>query len=152
MHVLEPATQEVVVILADSSYPLLNLMWTFLIFFAFVIWFMLLFRVFGDLFRRDDIGGGGKVLWTVVVIVLPFIGVFAYLVTQGRKMAERDQHQAEAMQKKTDEYIRTVATGNGHAGNGHSSSFDQIARAKELLDNGAINEEEFAQLKRQALV
>jgi hypothetical protein len=141
---------------AADSYPLLNLMWTFFIFFAFVAWFMLLFRVFGDLFRRDDIGGWGKTVWTIFVIFLPFLGVFTYLIAEGRKMADRDQRQAKAMQQQTDDYIRSVAAGDGHTGNGHTgnghSSADQIARGKELLDSGAITEDEFAQLKRRALV
>ena len=137
-------------ILADSSYPLLNLMWTFFIFFAFVAWFMLLFRVFADLFRRDDIGGWGKTGWTLFVIFLPFLGVFTYLIAEGRKMADRDQHQARAMQEQTDEYVRSVAAGDGHTG-GHSG-VDEIARGKQLLDSGAITEDEFAQIKRRALV
>jgi hypothetical protein len=112
---------------------------------------MLLFRVFADLFRRKDIGGWAKTGWTVFVIFLPFIGVFTYLIAEGHKMADRDQHQAQAMQQQTDEYIRSVAVGDGHTGNGHSS-VDDIARGKELLDSGAISEDEFAQIKRQALV
>jgi len=138
-------------IVAASSYPLLDLLWTFLEVFAFVVWFMLLFRVFGDLFRRDDIGGWAKAGWTIFVIVVPFIGVFTYLIAEGRKMADRDQRQAEAMRQQTDDYIRSVAAGDGHTGNGHSS-VDAIARGKQLLDSGAITEDEFAQIKRQALV
>ncbi len=150
---LEPAPyeQEDVVIVAAQDYPLLNLMWTFVVFFAFVAWFMLLFRVFGDLFRRKDIGWLGKTLWTIFVIVLPFLGVFAYLIAEGRKMADRDVHQAREMQQQTDEYIRSVAAGNGHAGNGHSG-VDEIARGKQLLDSGAITPDEFAEIKRRALV
>jgi hypothetical protein len=143
-------------ILADSSYPLLNLMWTFLVFFGFVIWLMLLFRVFADLFRRDDIGGWGKTGWTAFVIFLPFLGVFTYLIAEGRKMADRDQHQAQVMQQQTDDYIRSVAAGGGNSGNSHSGNghtgVDEIARGKQLLDSGAITEAEFAQIKRQALV
>ena len=138
-------------IVAAEDYPLLDLMWTFLVFFGFMLWFMLLFRVFGDLFRRDDIGGWGKTGWSIFVIFLPFLGVFTYLIAEGRKMADRDRHQAKAMQQQTDEYIRSVAAGDGHTGNGHSS-VDEIARGKQLLDSGAITEDEFAQIKRQALV
>lgn len=129
-------------ILADS-YPLLNL-------FAFVAWFMLLFRVFADLFRRKDIGGWGKTGWTFFVIFLPFLGVFTYLIAEGHKMADRDQQQARAMQQQTDEYIRSVAVADGHTGNGHSG-VDEIARGKQLLDSGAISEDEFTRIKRQAL-
>jgi hypothetical protein len=135
---------------AASSYPLLNLFWSFLWFFALVLWFWLLFRVFGDLFRRDDIGGWGKAAWTIFVIFLPFLGVFAYLIAQGRAMADRDMRQAQAVKQGTDEYIRSVAAGDGHAGNDHSG-IDEIARAKQLLDNGAITDAEFAQIKQRAL-
>ena len=83
-------------------------------------------------------------------------GVFTYLIAEGRKMADRDQRQAKAMQQQTDEYIRSVAAGDGHTGNGHTanghSSVDDIARGKQLLDSGAITEDEFAQIKRQALL
>ena len=142
------------------DYPLLDLFWSFLWFFCLVLWFGLLFRVFGDLFRRDDIGGWGKTGWTIFVIVLPFIGVFTYLITQGRAMADRDVRRAQVVKQETDEYIRSVAagnrhTGNGHAGNGHAgngrSSVDEIARAKQLLDDGTITADEFVQLKQRAL-
>jgi hypothetical protein len=138
-------------ILAASSYPLLNLMWTFFIFFAFVAWFMLLFRVFADLFRRKDIGGWAKTGWTLFVIFLPFLGVFVYLIAEGGKMADRDQEQAQAVQQQTDDYIRSVAAADGQTDNGHSS-IDDISRGKQLLDSGAITEEEYAEIKRQALV
>jgi hypothetical protein len=137
------------------SYPLLNLFWSFLWFFGLVLWFWLLFRVFGDLFRRDDIGGWGKAGWTIFVIFLPFIGVFAYLIAEGRAMADRDARQAQVVKQQTDEYIRSVAAGSGHAGSGHAgnghSGVDEIARAKQLLDSGTITPDEFAQLKQRAL-
>jgi hypothetical protein len=142
------------------NYPLLDLFWSFLWFFCLMLWFWLLFRVFGDLFRRHDIGGWGKTGWTIFVICLPFIGVFTYLIAQGRAMADRDVRQAQAVQQETDAYIRSVATGNGHAGNGHAanghagtgrSGIDEIARAKQLLDSGTITADEFAQLKQRAL-
>ena len=127
------------------DYPLLELFWSFLWFFGLVLWFGLLFRVFGDLFRRDDIGGWGKTAWTVFVVLLPFIGVFTYLITQGRAMADRDLPHATALKQRTDEHIRSVAA-PGYRG------VDEIARAKELLDRGAITQEEFEQLKRRVLV
>jgi hypothetical protein len=137
---------------AASSYPLLNVFWTFLWFFCLVLWFWLLFRVFADLFRRDDIGGWGKTGWTVFVILVPFLGVFCYLIAEGRAMADRDARQAQTVKQQTDEYIRSVvATGDGHAGNGRTS-VDEIARAQQLLDSGAITADEFTQLKRRALV
>ncbi|HEV7188467.1 MAG TPA: SHOCT domain-containing protein [Blastococcus sp.] len=137
-------------ILAASSYPLLNLFWSILEVFAFVLWFWLLFRVFADLFRRHDIGGWGKFFWTVFVIVLPFIGVFAYLIAEGSAMGDRDAQQAQQVQQETDSYIRSVAGSNGHATSGRSSA-DEIAQAKQLLDSGTITADEFARIKQRAL-
>src|SRR5436309_8074092 len=90
--------------------PLFDLFWTTLEIFAFVLWFMLLFRVFGDLFTRSDIGGWAKAGWVVVVLVLPFLGVFVYLITQGRAMAERAARAVEQSRAESDAYIRSVAS------------------------------------------
>src|SRR4029450_9414280 len=95
-----------------ADYPFLDVLWTMLIFFVWVIWFWLLITVFADLFRRHDVGGGGKVLWFIVVIVLPFLGVFIYLLSQSQGMAERSQKQIQAQQAQTDAYIREVAGGS----------------------------------------
>jgi hypothetical protein len=130
-------------ILAESDYPLLNLFWTMFIFFVWVLWFCLLFSVFGDLFRRTDISGWGKAGWAVGVIVLPYLGVFIYLVVEGKAMAERRQRDVRAYQQQVDDRIRSVASENLAA--------DQIAKGKQLLDSGAISAEEFEQLKQRAL-
>jgi uncharacterized membrane protein YcjF (UPF0283 family) len=135
---------------SSSGYPLLDIMWTMVVFFAWVIWFWLLISIFGDLFRRDDVGGWGKAGWVVVVCVLPFIGVLIYLITQSKHMAERRNQEAKAAQGQFDDYVRSVSA-NGHSANGHSSSADQIAKGKQLLDSGAINADEFATLKQKAL-
>jgi hypothetical protein len=129
-----------------ADYPLLDLFWTFVWFFGLMIYFWLLITVFADLFRRKDIGAGLKTLWVVFLIVLPLIGAFTYLITQGRHMAEREVSQRAAMQQQTDEYIRSVASTGG------SRAVDEIARGKQLLDNGAISEDEFQELKRRVLV
>ncbi len=126
---------------ADTDYPFLNIVWTMLIIFAWVIWFWLLITVFSDLFRRKDIGGGSKALWVIFVIVLPFLGVLIYLIAQGDHMAERNMQQAKAMQADTDAYIQSVAGG----------SAAEIERAKGLLDSGAITQAEFEQIKAKAL-
>ncbi len=126
---------------ADTDYPFLNIVWTMLVIFAWVIWFWLLITVFSDLFRRKDIGGGSKALWVIFVIVLPFIGVLIYLIAQGDHMAERNLQQAKAMQADTDAYIQSVAGG----------SAAEIERAKGLLDSGAITQAEFDQIKAKAL-
>lgn len=131
--------------LAATSYPLLDLFWTFLLFFGLIVYFWLLITVFADLFRRHDIGGWAKAGWTVFVFVVPLIGALVYLIGQGRNMAERTTRDAEQAKQETDAYIRTVAS-PGYKG------VDEIARGKELLDRGAISQDEFDQLKRRALV
>jgi hypothetical protein len=127
-----------------SGYPLLDLFWTMLLIFGFVLWFWLIIVVFGDLFRRDDISGWGKAAWTVFMIVLPFLGVLSYLIAQGRSMAERRQAEAEADRARFEQDVR------GIAGNGNRPA-DQIAQAKQLLDSGGITPEEYEVLKRKAL-
>jgi Short C-terminal domain/Phospholipase_D-nuclease N-terminal len=119
-----------------------QVMWTLLVFFAWILFFWLLFAVFGDLFRRHDISGWGKAAWSIFVIFLPFLGCFVYLITQGRHIAERNVSEAQAAQAQLDTHIKSVA-GSGSA--------EQIAKAKELLDGGAITQAEYDQLKAKAL-
>jgi hypothetical protein len=123
------------------DYPFLNILWTMLIIFAWVIWFWTLISIAGDIFRRRDIGGGKKALWLVFLIFVPFIGVLVYLIVNGDGIAERNIKQIQAQQSEMDTYIRSVA--GGAAG--------EIERAKALLDSGAISAEEFEQLKAKAL-
>ena len=125
-----------------ASYSFGQVMWSMFVFFAWIMFFMLLFRVFGDLFSRHDISGWGKVGWTILVCVLPFLGIFIYLITQGQSMAERTIKQVEAQQAQMDNYVRSVAT---------SSPAEEIAKAKELLASGAITQAEFDALKNKAL-
>jgi hypothetical protein len=125
------------------AYTFGQVMWTMFVFFAWVLFFWLLFVVFGDLFRRSDIGGWGKAGWTIFVIVLPFLGILIYLIAEGRAMGERSMQQAQEAQADMDTYVRSVA--------GSGSSAEQIAKAKELLDSGAISQAEFDQLKAKAL-
>jgi hypothetical protein len=126
-----------------ADYPLLDIIWTMLVFFGWVIWFWLLIVVFGDLFSRHDISGWGKAGWVLLVVALPYLGVFIYLIAQGQHMAERRGAETRARRASADEYIRDVASGGGPA--------DEIARAKGLLDSGAISEAEFEQIKQKAL-
>ena len=129
-----------------ADYPLLNAFWTMLIFFLWVLWFWLLITVFIDLFRRHDLSGWVKALWVIFVIVIPFIGVFVYLVSQGRHMAERSAHEQQAAQAQLDDRIRTVAsTGNGGGAAG------EIEKAHQLLNSGAITQAEFDAIKQKAL-
>jgi hypothetical protein len=119
-----------------------QVMWSMLVFFAWIMFFMLLFRVFGDLFSRHDIGGWAKVGWSILVICLPFLGIFIYLISQGQGMAERTMKDAEAAQAQMDDYVRSVAS---------SSPAEEIAKANELLASGAITQAEFDSLKNKAL-
>ena len=79
------------------------------IFFLFVIWIWILITVFADFFRRRDIGGGMKAVWIIFVIVLPYLGVFIYLIAEGHHMAERNEQQLQAVRAQQDDYIKSVA-------------------------------------------
>ena len=126
-----------------SSYTFLDVMWTMLVFFAWVIWFWLLITVFSDLFRRHDIGGGSKVLWIIFVIILPYLGVLIYLLVEHQGMADRSQKQMEQAQAQFDQHVQAVAAQTDPA--------EQIAKAKTLLDAGTISQTEFDQIKQKAL-
>ena len=128
--------------IAAADYPFLDVLWTLLIFFAWVIWFWLLITVFADLFRRHDIGGGKKVVWTIFVIILPFLGVFAYLLANGDGMAQRNAERVQAQQAQFDDYVQTVATSGGPAA--------EIDRAQKLLQSGAITQSEFDAITAKA--
>lgn len=127
-----------------ADYPFLDIVGTMLVFFGWVIWFWLLITVLSDVFRRHDISGWGKAGWTLVTIVLPFLGVLVYLGLQGKHMAERNVEVARAQKAEFDQYVRQAAGANGGA-------TEQIAKAKQLLDSGAIDQAEFDQIKRSAL-
>jgi hypothetical protein len=130
-------------VLLDAQYPFLSVMWTLLVIFGWVIWFWLLIVIFGDLFRRHDIGGWTKAAWTIFVIVLPFIGVLIYMITQSAGMAERQTAQVQASQAQFDQYVRTVAS--------DQSPTTQIEKAKSLLDSGSITKDEYEEIKRRAI-
>jgi len=126
-----------------SDYPFLDVLWSMVIFFAFVIWIWLLITVFADVFRRRDIGGGMKAIWIIFVIVLPYLGVLIYLIAEHQGMADRNMAQMQQVKEQQDAYIKTVAAS--------SSPTDQIAQAKQLLDSGAITQAEFDGIKAKAL-
>src|SRR3954449_8057270 len=126
-----------------ADYPFLNILWTMIIFFAWVVWIWMMVVILTDVFRRRDIGGVAKAVWVVFLILLPFLGVLAYLITQHDSMAERSTKAVEAQQNAIDSRIREVAAADGPA--------TEIANAKSLLDSGAINQAEFDQLKTKAL-
>jgi len=128
-----------------ADYPFLDVFWSILVFFIWVAWFFLLFRVFADIFRRRDIGGGTKVLWIIFTLCVPFLGVFVYLISQNHHMMERDMAQAQARQQEFDAYVQSRAA----AGGGGAAA--DIEKAKGLLDSGAITQAEFDALKAKAL-
>jgi Phospholipase_D-nuclease N-terminal len=92
-----------------ADYPFMDVFWSMLVFFLWVAWLLLLFRVFADIFRRRDISGWGKAAWSVFVIVLPFLGVLVYLIAEGGNMAHRDVEQSAAARAEFDAYVRQVA-------------------------------------------
>ncbi|MET0715807.1 hypothetical protein E4M00_01365 [Leifsonia flava] len=114
-------------------------------FFLFFAWFMCLFWVIGDIFRSSDLGGGGKTLWIIFVILIPWLGILVYVIARGSGMQERQLEQAKAMQARQAEYIQSVAQSSS------SSATEEIASAKSLLDSGAITQAEFDVLKSKAL-
>jgi len=132
-------------VLFAADYPFLDVFWTMLIFFFWVIWIWILVTVLIDVFRRHDLSGWGKAAWALFMIVLPYLGVFIYLITQGKEMAERRAAEVRDSQASFDRHVRDVA---GSAG---AAPADQIAKAKELLDSGAIDQAEFDKLKTKAL-
>ena len=129
--------------LIASDYPFLNILWTMIIFFVWVAWLFILFRVIVDIFRRHDTSGWGKAAWLVFVIVLPFLGVFIYLIANGHGMAERNAAQQAQAQQQFDSQVQAAAGSGGSAA--------EIEKAKGLLDSGAITEAEFDTLKAKAL-
>ena len=129
--------------IASSNYPFIEVFWTMLFFFCFVIWIWILFTVFADLFRRRDIGGWGKTGWIIFVIVLPYLGVFVYLIAEHKGMTERAIEQQQQAKTQMDQYVKSAA--------GQSDPTQQIAKGEELLKQGAITQAEFDQIKRTAL-
>jgi len=126
-----------------ADYPFLEVLWTMLVFFAFIIWFWILITVFADIFRRKDTSGFSKVLWIIFVIAVPYLGVFIYLIANHDGMAERNVKQVQAQQAQMDQYVKSVAGSGGAAA--------EIEKAKGLLDSGAISQAEFDSIKAKAL-
>ena len=124
------------------DYPILGLFWTMMIFFLWVAWLILLFRVFADIFR-GDMGGGAKALWSIFVILVPFLGVFIYVIANGRAMGERDVAAAQQRESEVQAYIRQTAGGAGDA--------DELAKLAALRDQGVLTEEEFSAQKAKLL-
>ena len=126
-----------------ASIGLGELLWTTLVVFFMVVWFIILFQIIVDVFRSHDMGGGAKALWALALIIFPFVTALIYLIARGGGMAKRQAEAAQQSQAQVDAYIKNVAGGQTPA--------QQIAHAKELLDAGAISQAEYDQLKAKAL-
>jgi hypothetical protein len=124
-----------------SGQVFLSMLW----FFLFFIWIWLLIVIFGDIFRSDDLSGWGKALWSLFIIVVPYLGVFVYLIARGHKMQEHQVRQAQAQDAAMRDYVQSVA------GSQSGGAADEIARLADLRDRGVISEAEFQQAKANAL-
>jgi hypothetical protein len=122
------------------DYPLLGAFWTMLVIFLWIMWFALLFRVVADIFRDDDLSGWAKTGWLVFCVVLPFLGVFVYVIARGKNMGRREAKRVRAQREDFDSYIRMTAAGG-------SSSVDELARLSEIRSRGALTDEEFRRAK-----
>ncbi|GAA4094203.1 SHOCT domain-containing protein [Nonomuraea soli] len=125
-----------------NGYPLLDLFWTMFVFFMWVLWFMLLFRIIGDLFRDDTVSGWGKTGWVLLLILLPFIGVLIYLIARGKGMGEREMNRLHANEQAFRAYVRETAD---------SGTADDLVKLAELKRQGDITAEEYEQVKAKIL-
>ena len=128
-----------------SSYPILDAFLTMLYFFLFIIWIWLLIMVFMDIFRSHDMGGGAKALWVIFVIIVPFLGVFVYLIARGGKMHERAATEAAQQQKAFDQYVRQTAGTDG------SDTASQLSKLADLKAQGVLSDAEFEAQKAKLL-
>jgi hypothetical protein len=125
------------------DYPLMGAFWTMLWFFLWIAWLILLFRVFGDIFRSHDMGGWAKALWSIFVILVPFLGVFVYVIARGHGMTQRDVEQIQAHDQAFQAYVRDAAGTSGMA--------DELTKLADLKERGAITDAEFAAQKSKLL-
>jgi Phospholipase_D-nuclease N-terminal len=126
-----------------ADYPFLQVLWSTLIFMAFLLWIWLAITCFMDIFRRHDTGGFAKALWVIFIIVLPYLGVLVYLIANHRGMAERQAKDVKQAEQAFDERVREAAGPGGPA--------TEIESAHRLLESGAINQDEFERIKAKAL-
>lgn len=135
-----------------DDYPLLNLFWTMLWFFLWIMWLFLLFRVIMDIFRSDDLGGWAKAGWLILALVLPYLGVLVYVIARGKSMGKRDVKEAKERDAAFKAYVRDAA-GTGEAGGSSKGSHvSDLAKLADLKDKGAITDEEYQQAKTKLLV
>ena len=130
------------------SHPLLNAFWMIFWFFIWIMWLMLLFRIIGDVFTDKGLSGWAKVGWTLLVLLLPFIGIFIYLIARGDGMAARAQARHDRDQQAFDDYVRQTAGSSDARGGG---TVGQLSRLADLKTSGAISDTEFEQAKQKLL-
>jgi len=126
-----------------ADYPFLDILWTMIIFFTWVVWLWMMFTILSDIFRRRDIGGWAKAAWTVFLILLPFLGALGYLIANHGGMTDRRVEDMQQAQAQFDERVRSVAARDGAA--------MEIEKGKQLLDSGAITPQEYEALKAKAI-
>lgn len=122
-----------------------QVLWSLLWFFLFFVWIMLIFTLFGDIMRSDDMGGGAKALWSVFIIFLPFLGIFAYLIVRGGGMGERQIAAAKKQNEAMQSYIQSAASSGG------TSEADQLAKLADLHTSGKIDDAEYATAKAKVI-
>ncbi len=127
------------------DYPLGGVLLTMLYFFLFFIWIWILITVFADIFRSHDLSGWSKALWSIFVIILPFLGVFVYLIARGGKMQERQAHDAAQQKQAFDSYVREAA---GASGGDVTTQLTQLA---DLKTQGVLSDSEFEAQKAKVL-
>ncbi|WP_435058827.1 SHOCT domain-containing protein [Streptomyces sp. bgisy060] len=129
------------------DYPVLGAFWTVMWIFLWVLWIVLLFRIIGDIFRDDELSGVAKTIWLLFVVVVPFLGVFVYVLARGKGMGQREVKHARAQQQAFDDYIRDTAG----SGTGPGSEADQLAKLSEMRAKGDITDAEFQRAKEKIL-
>ncbi|MFF3607699.1 PLDc N-terminal domain-containing protein [Streptomyces sp. NPDC002463] len=129
------------------DYPLLNVFWTIMWVFLWVMWFMLLFRIIGDIFRDDSLSGWGKSGWTILVVILPFLGCFVYLIARGKGMGQRELERARRNDQEFQEYVRAAATESG----GTTGHAEELGKLADLKNHGDITAAEYERAKEKVL-
>lgn len=134
-----------------DDYPLLNLFLTMLWFFLFIAWIWLLVTLVTDVFRSDDLGGWAKALWTIFILVLPFLGALIYLIARGSSMSERMAREYQRRDEAFREYVRDAATTGPTNGTAAPSTADELSKLARLRDEGVLSPDEFAAQKTKLL-
>jgi hypothetical protein len=131
-------------LLTNGEYPLLDVFWTTMWFFLWILWIFLLVRILSDVFRSHDLGGWGKAGWTIFIIILPFLGVLVYLIARGGAMHERDARQAQQNDEAMRAYVRDAAGTS-------ASTADELTKLAGLKERGVLTEAEYEAQKAKLL-